>query len=57
MIVKCRHCNEKFEISKSPKPSTAEKVRKRVSCAECGKGNYILWPKGLNPFSRKYQES
>jgi hypothetical protein len=57
MVVKCRHCNEKFEISESPKPSTSEKIRKKVFCAECGKENYILWPKDLNPFPRKYQEA
>jgi hypothetical protein len=56
MIVKCRYCNETFEIGDPPKPSAAEKVRKKVLCAECGKENKILWPKDLNPFPRKYQE-
>ncbi len=56
MIIKCPHCHEKFEIAEPLKPSTAVKVGRMVPCAECGKQNYILWPKDLNPFPRKYQE-
>ncbi len=56
MVVNCAHCHEKFEIAEPLMPSTNVKIRRMVPCAECGKVNSIFWPKGLNPFPRKYQQ-
>jgi len=57
MKVKCRHCDDYFEVADPAQPSRAEPTKQKVNCYECGHENEIMWPADSHPFPRKYQES
>jgi len=57
MKVKCRHCDDYFEVADPAQPSRAEPTKKKVNCYECGQDNEIMWPADPHPIPRKYQES